>query len=607
MNLKHLGQGTQGSRADKKGPGDADNEDSPDAFSYMKSGLGLKNIISEESKQTEKIVITNSEKTIDNKTPDLNEDSKEYDQLQETPKIKPFGSSFKDGDSSDLNDSFSTDKKKSKPQKPQIPQLSFPAPDSKDAGDLDSEADAASHSDSMDLDSQEESLDNCTQEVMDFTNKGKKISMISLNKNRAFGQSRVLMNSQMKNEKRMSNISYGFNSSMRMIQKNDLDRNYMTERPRMREIRGPFEELPIRKEIQQILGNSYARVGSGSNSTLRYNKNLRASMPVKMPNFGEEKRISQLLITEKRELEMVLDQVEKIREEVKLLFVKGASLLGRVEDGFLKLNGSVEKLFLSWAETEDKGVFEQFGMKELTVIPKVEIERLLENTSKNQNDKVMVSAELKAKKKRFEYYEKKVKDLESKNNRLTFNNSQLKKQIESLSRKVTVLENKCEKEAELDRRANQMELKSLRLKLNQSELREKQLKDEQLKLENKNFQLLRRKDNLIGNLRKDLNLTTDEMEKLKGKIKSIYSKGSEGIKEEGAEEQEKENKDLIALQKEEIGGLKKQIRKQENDIENLSMKIAEMKIENEGEQNKYLDEIKELDSKIEEMEEANTE
>ena len=66
----------------------------------------------------------------------------------------------------------------------------------------------------MDLDSREDSLDDCTQEVIDFTNKGKKISMISLvNKN---------PNPKTKFEaQRISAIGYGFGSSMRGIQKSE--------------------------------------------------------------------------------------------------------------------------------------------------------------------------------------------------------------------------------------------------------------------------------------------------------------------------------------------------------------------------------------------------
>jgi hypothetical protein len=582
-----------------------------EGFCYMKSGSGLRQIISEDSKLTEKFKTTIS----DNKKEELIKQIK-LDENKNTPKIKPFGASFDDeSDGSDLDATLSEDQNQ---KKPEIPQLKFYQKNDTQEMDQDD-------SDSMDLDSDEESLDNCTQEVIDFTRKGKKISMISLAKRHTTSGFNLKIGNPTENQRRSA---LGFGSSMRMIQENhDLAKNYMTERPRLP--RKEFEDIPLRKEIKQILGGSYARMGTGSNSTLRYNQNIRASHPPRTQSMGEEKRIQQLLRVEKRELERILDKVERIREEIKLVCVTGANLFSSIENGFSKLSGTVEKVYLSLCETSDKSIYEKYMLNELTVVPKEEVDKILENTSKNQNDKIIMQAQLKSTKKRFEVYEKKIKDYESKNHRLIFNNQQLKKQIESLSRKVTVLENKKQKEEELDRRCGEFEVKSLKLKLNQSELREKQLKEEQVKLENKNFNLLKRKDNLIQNLKNDLNMTTEEIQLLKTKIKEIATKPKYVIEEESdevtddqcsiqednesqeiVEKYEKKIKskmEMIEAKDDEIRDLRKKIRNKDNEIENLSMQITELKMESETEQNKYMDEIKELDSKIENYEDSNNE
>lgn len=595
-----------------------DTREDKKSFRFMKSGSALKQIISDDSKQTEKFKTTISGQKEAEIGERMTETKKVEDRIR--PKIQPFGTSFENElQESDLDESDTEDAELASPSKPQIPHLRF----SPNLGT--SKGHWNEKSESMDLDSDEESLDNCTQEVMDFTNKGKKISMISLaNKgNGGFGKP---LQKQL-GAKRISAIGCGFGSSMRMIQEQqNMARNYMTERPRGRG--EAIEEIPLRKEIQQILGGSYAKMGSGSNSTLRYNQHVRASQPPRNHPRGDEKRVRQLLRVEKLELERILDRVEKIREEIKLVCVEGGILFERIEDGFAKLNGTVEKLFLRLCESTDKGVFDQFLLNELTVLPKKEVESILQNTSKNQNDKVLLSAELKAKKKRFELYEKKVREYEAKNHRLVYNNLQMKKQIESLSRKVTVLENKRQKDDEMNQRFGEVELKSLRLKLNQFEIREKQTKEEQVKIENKNFNLLRRKDNLMVNLKKDLRLATGEIMKLKDKLKEMAvlprRKSSENQENSGeecsidqnadpagtvdcGEVKQMSNAEMLEAKDEEIHELKKRVREQANEIENLSMRITELKMEAEAEQNKYLDEIKQLDTKIEEIEQNNAE
>ena len=136
----------------------------PKCISYMKSGSELKNIISENSKQTEKFKTTISgNKTFNDETEDDLCEMIDNDSIEKNIRhIEPFKTSFKENeDSIDLNDTMSNDKMKI--EKPDIPKLKFYEEKN---NNQDSKI---SSSDSMDLDSREDSLDNCTQEVIDLS------------------------------------------------------------------------------------------------------------------------------------------------------------------------------------------------------------------------------------------------------------------------------------------------------------------------------------------------------------------------------------------------------------------------------------------------------
>lgn len=161
-------------------------------------------------------------------------------------------------------------------------------------------------------------------------------------------------------------------------------------------------------------------------------------------------------------------------------------------------------LLIGLCDSNDDTVFEKFCITELMIYPTKEVSKIIENASRNQNDKVLATAELKNKCKSLKFTQRNLKELKLKNYRLNFNNEQLKKQIDALSRKLTLLESRKEKEEELDRKSDEVELKSFQLRLNQSEERERRLRDEISRNENKNLNLLRRKENLMSNLKQEL-------------------------------------------------------------------------------------------------------
>ena len=226
-------------------------------------------------------------------------------------------------------------------------------------------------------------------------------------------------------------------------------------------------------------------------------------------------------------------------------------------------------------------------MGELTVYPRREIQKILEISAKNQNDKVRITATVNAKEARVKATAKRARDTESENFRLKHNNEILTKQVESLSKKVTLLESRRGERESRGRRAPDVEVRTLQLRLAQAEQAERRLREEMSRNEERNLGLLKRKEALMRSVR-------EELEQLRGNIA-----GKEGLSKGICHEDSKLQNPPVNSNSKSIGAelvrdLKDQVRRLRNQVECRDVTLATSQMQLQRDRHQLASQIEEL-------------
>lgn len=221
---------------------------------------------------------------------------------------------------------------------------------------------------------------------------------------------------------------------------------------------------------------------------------------------------------------------------------------------------------------------EDLGISDLTIYPKQEIKKILETSTKNQNDKVRITALVNAKEARVKATIQRVEQTESHNYRLKHNNELLRKQVESLSKKVTQLESREGERESRGRRVPDVEVRTLQLQLAQAEQTERRLRDEIGRNEERNLCLLRRKEALMESMREELESMRERMNKGAGK----------NYNQSGVQDEE------IEGDRELIQSLRDEVKRLKNKLENRDVTLATSQMQLERDKNNLLNQIEEL-------------
>lgn len=226
-------------------------------------------------------------------------------------------------------------------------------------------------------------------------------------------------------------------------------------------------------------------------------------------------------------------------------------------------------------------------MGELTVYPRREIQKILEISAKNQNDKVRITATVNAKEARVKATAKRARDTEADNFRLKHNNEILTKQVESLSKKVTLLESRRGERESRGRRAPDVEVRTLQLRLAQAEQAERRLREEMARNEERNLGLLKRKEALMRSVREELEELRANMGSKEGLV--------QGMGDQDAKQSETTpNSNSLSIGAEVVRDLKDQVRRLRNQVECRDVTLATSQMQLQRDKHHLVSQIEEL-------------